>query len=945
MVQGWNQSSARKVRTRPRRLEFHLPTCFAPPRIERIESAAQHPLLASLSIRLLAYGKGRSQAFLDRADMQTSVGAHAEDPSPQKSRPKLLTTVPVLLFRLTIACLLPPLIGGGMMIYHEHELGHARQQESTRLIVLDKLETVDAQLGKLELLAQALASSAPLITGEFALFHQRSARLLKESKLDLCIILYDANGQQLLNSGITYGRPLPKRQTLGHIKSVFDTGESVKSTVISRTSEGQAIIGVMTPVYSGEKVVYALAVGLASKNLNFLLQPSYLPTESIATIIDNTGTIAASSNNAQKLIGQTADAETLRQLEVQLAGTFNLTSAAGTPLLATYRRSAESGWSMVLSVPLQSMENPLLRNLILLSLGGTLLLFLSLFSAWLVARRITKSVAALHDAAVALGAGALMKPPEVSLLEAAKVSQAMTASAKLLATRTTELLEANEALTERTTELAEAQKLAQIGNWKLDLKTGQRFASAEMYDLFGPDVSLPFSQQLGKLFPPETWQKLDEALQRTIQTGIGYALVVEVINKEGRRVWTDNRCQAVLGSSGKVIGLLGTCQDISNIKAIESELRENKTRLRMALINAELTLWEYHIQSGEIIFIERLASLQGMEFTGKPISFESYADSIFPADLLRMHEDLEKYLRGDTKKYDVSFRARHVDGHYVWIQSTGKVVDWDTEGKPLRMIGVSVDISERRLSENKMEALHDEMNAMLVWQVAQHTVAALAHEINQPLASASILCEAANRMMPVSQIALGNSPQLSNRLGGTLQRIGSEIERAGTVLRSLLASISKPDLTREPAIVNELIGESIKTALAEGVFGYPITTDYANDLPPVKVNRLQFSKVLLNLIHNGAQAMKEANVSNGTIKISSSMASDLNEVCIHVQDDGPGIDATMQQEIFQPFITTKAHGLGMGLTISRALIEAHGGKLWATQVEGRGATLHFTLPT
>jgi signal transduction histidine kinase len=133
--------------------------------------------------------------------------------------------------------------------------------------------------------------------------------------------------------------------------------------------------------------------------------------------------------------------------------------------------------------------------------------------------------------------------------------------------------------------------------------------------------------------------------------------------------------------------------------------------------------------------------------------------------------------------------------------------------------------------------------------------------------------------------------------------------------------------------------------MVEGVFGYSINKTYAADLPLVKVNRLQVSKVLLNLIHNAAQAMKVAQIVNGKIDVSTTLAADGHEIIVTVQDEGPGISTVMQQEIFQPYISTKAHGLGLGLTISRALIEAHGGKLWATQVEGQGATFHFTLPT
>jgi two-component system sensor kinase FixL len=145
-------------------------------------------------------------------------------------------------------------------------------------------------------------------------------------------------------------------------------------------------------------------------------------------------------------------------------------------------------------------------------------------------------------------------------------------------------------------------------------------------------------------------------------------------------------------------------------------------------------------------------------------------------------------------------------------------------------------------------------------------------------------------------------------------------------------------------MANEMVDASIQTALEEGVFGYQIITDHAADLPTVKVNRLQVIKVLLNLIHNAAQAMHESTSITGKIWVSTALGADGREVCVNVRDDGPGISADLQTEVFQPFITTKSHGLGMGLTISRALIEANGGKLWHSQNDGRGATFHFTLP-
>jgi C4-dicarboxylate-specific signal transduction histidine kinase len=157
-------------------------------------------------------------------------------------------------------------------------------------------------------------------------------------------------------------------------------------------------------------------------------------------------------------------------------------------------------------------------------------------------------------------------------------------------------------------------------------------------------------------------------------------------------------------------------------------------------------------------------------------------------------------------------------------------------------------------------------------------------------------------------------------------------------------SVAQPDITQAPTQVDKLVAESVQVAMDEGVFDYPITVDCAADLPAVQVNHLQVVKVLLNLIHNGAQAMHGAQIAHGKLDVSTALTADGSEVCVSVRDVGPGISADLQAEVFQPFITTKSHGLGMGLTISRALIEANGGKLWHTPNDGPGATFHFTLP-
>ena len=878
------------------------------------------------------------------ADMQTSVVAQAEVQSPIKPRPKSLPTVPALLFRLILVCLLPALIGGGIMIYMEYERGRTQQQASVVLTVRDKLDAVDAQLAQAELFAQALATDGALTRQDFAAFHQRSV-LLGKSDLDRNIILYDASGQQLLNSNTPYGERLPKRQDLAQIQSVFSAGRMVGPTVISRTADGHSVVGITAPIFSGQKVAYALAVNWAPKILNDLLAKQSLQTDAIAAILDSEGNIATRSVDAEKFMGKKIHPELLKQLALQAEGSLDLTTAAGIPLWTSYRRSARSGWTVIISIPHQSIATPLTHNLVVLCLGGTLLLVLSLGSAWLVGTRIAKSVQALQAAAMALGAGTLTTMPAVAMLEANELGQALQASAILLKRRTRELLLANETLLDRSTELTEAQHIAKIGNWKWEARTGVIFASEELQRLYGQKILLPFAEQRGTVYPEKGWQELETAAKDALQNKTGFSLLLPTLSKDGTQIWARINANLVCNSKGDVTGLRGTLQDMDLSVKSEMALQVSESRLSLAMSNSNLALWDWNIPTDELFSDANFGAMTaGYTAQELPTSVAGFMLLIHPEDQAQVQAGVEAHFKGEVTKLELTYRAQHKSGHYVWLHISGKVVERDAKGNPVRLLGVGYDITERKQYETAMKALQNELDATLVWQVAQHTVAALAHEVNQPLASASILCEAANRMLAAARMLDLAKAENPNRLETTLQRIASDIERAGSILKNLLKSLNKPDITRSPAAVNGLVAESIQAALEERSFGHRIVTDYGTDLPLVNVNRLQVIKVLLNLIQNSAQAMHGARIHKGKIWVSTSLTVDGSEICVSVRDEGPGISASLQQEIFQPFITTKPNGLGMGLTISRALIDAHDGKLWHSQEGGLGASFHFTLP-
>ena len=215
--------------------------------------------------------------------------------------------------------------------------------------------------------------------------------------------------------------------------------------------------------------------------------------------------------------------------------------------------------------------------------------------------------------------------------------------------------------------------------------------------------------------------------------------------------------------------------------------------------------------------------------------------------------------------------------------------------------------------------------------------ASIAHEINQPLAAIVTRSEAALRFLDRDNPDLG---EVRDALSG----IGRDGMRAGGVIRGLraLARKSGPQLTRLD--LDEVIREALAFARGElQRHDVVLRTKLAAGDKPVKGDRVQLQQVLLNLIMNGVEAMKEVTERTRELTVSSTFA-DQTSVLASVKDTGPGIDPAVAERMFQPFFTTKPDGLGMGLSICRSIIEAHGGRLWVSPRTPQGADVRFTIP-
>jgi signal transduction histidine kinase len=213
-------------------------------------------------------------------------------------------------------------------------------------------------------------------------------------------------------------------------------------------------------------------------------------------------------------------------------------------------------------------------------------------------------------------------------------------------------------------------------------------------------------------------------------------------------------------------------------------------------------------------------------------------------------------------------------------------------------------------------------------------VASISHELAQPLTVTTAHARASLRWLQ------RDPPDLTEVRKGT-ERIVEAGTLASEIIDRLRSLYKKSSPRRELVAINDVIGEMILLLQCEANDdAVSIRTDLATDLPKITADRVQLQQVLMNLMLNGIEAMKET---GGVLTVKSQLR-EAGQIQISIHDTGPGLPAGAADQIFEAFFTTKPQGSGMGLAISRSIMESHGGRLWATANDGRGTTFHFTLP-
>ena len=306
---------------------------------------------------------------------------------------------------------------------------------------------------------------------------------------------------------------------------------------------------------------------------------------------------------------------------------------------------------------------------------------------------------------------------------------------------------------------------------------------------------------------------------------------------------------------------------------------------------------------------------------------------IHPEDRVRVQQTIESAIHQRTG-FDIEYRLLTLGGSVKYLHVVVQAQE-DPSGE-LEFLGAVTDITERKRAEEALRQAQGDLARINRATTMGELTASLAHEISQPISGAMTNANVGLRK-------LGSDNPNLDEVRGAVTRIVRDAQRATEIIGRIRSQFEKGAPNQETLNVNEIIPETVALLRDQAMrYNISVRTELAAELPQIVGDRVQLQQVVMNLIVNSIEAMKDVDgMREMTIR---SQQAESEQILVSISDTGIGIPPQLAEQIFDPFFTTKAHGTGMGLRISRSIIESHGGRLWAVGSSGRGATFHLNLP-
>lgn len=456
--------------------------------------------------------------------------------------------------------------------------------------------------------------------------------------------------------------------------------------------------------------------------------------------------------------------------------------------------------------------------------------------------------------------------------------------------------------------------------------------SAGAEALYGWTREQAIGQDFRTLLAPQLMTSWDEMMTSLLETGHWEGEVVEHC-RDGACVTVVSRCSLSRGEHNEPKAILATHNDISARKHAIDALKRSEAFLAGAQWLSRTGSIGLKVPSGEMYWSDEARRIFEFDIDEHPM-LTSVLNRTHPDDLHLVKEAIKRAYQKESR-INAEYRLLMADGRVKYLQMLAQLMEDGPDD--FEYIGALMDVTDAKTSEEALHRSQAELAHVTRVATLGELAASIAHEVNQPLAAVTTNGTAGLRWLNREVPDIGE-------VRGAIERMVSETNRASEVIRRIRAMSRKSQPQNVALNFIEIINESV--ALVERELKrnkIVLDLSYLNEVAEVDGDRVQLQQVIINLLMNGMQAMINAKTKNRTLRLSLKNSA-MGEVLIEIQDNGPGIAPDQMSKLFEAFYTTKAEGMGMGLSICKSIIEAHGGRIWATSEQGEGATFHLSLP-
>jgi PAS domain S-box-containing protein len=503
-----------------------------------------------------------------------------------------------------------------------------------------------------------------------------------------------------------------------------------------------------------------------------------------------------------------------------------------------------------------------------------------------------------------------------------------------------EEVRAQESLRNRERELSLLVDMTPSYLWRLTPEGEPNFFNKRLVEFFGMDIGGADQPGAGRLpaliaqvVHPDDQPGMREELGRSLATGERFSRRYRLRRADGVYRWVAGLAEPLRGEGGRILQWYGLTHDIDDLVTAQEALRSREQELSLLVDMVPSHLWRVTPEGSTTLINRHMAEFMGMD-PGDTTNVDAVFATLFHPDEVDVVYEHFNHCLQTGEPFSMKYRLRRTDGVYRWMSGRAEPMR-DGSGGIVQWFGLCHDIDDQVHAEEALRRAADQLAQATQAASLAELSASIAHEVNQPLAAIVANSHACHRW-------LSAEPPNVERAKITAERITRDANSAADVVTRIRALFRHTTEARSPEDVNRLIGEvcqlmADKTAAKD----VRVETRLEPDLPPVTLDRVQVQQVFVNLIRNGIEAMEH--VVDGARALQISTARDGNEsIRIEVRDAGAGFaDA---ERVLQPFFTTKPNGMGMGLAICRSIVESHGGRLWTSNNEPRGAMVAFTLP-